>query len=571
MPSSCGGWGSDAASGRSTGRVPSARSKARLHRAVEDRPVPASAAAGRRRTRRDPRPARAAGRARRRGRRARCGRTTRAIDGWWPSRSTASPGLADGLVADAAGVAPLQREVLPDEHAELVGGVVELGPADVRVQAHEVEAGVRGQDDVAAQLLGGGVAERPAGRAEVGALEEQPLAVDREHPVVQRHLAEAGAHRAGVADLVVDEHRRPSSVDQRLVAERPRPPQRGVVDAELPRRPRWRPWRGVARTRRSTRSSTVVRMRTVRALVAVELGHAAAGTARSSLGLAAEHPEPVDPHRAACARRAPAARAARVPVGSMQSQCWKTPGDVALGLRSRWRRAGDLDGQQVLGAEAGEVGDLVGVREEVALGVAEVGAVEPDVALVEDAVEHEPVAGAARRRCRARSGSGRSAGRRCRRRPACDRQWPGTAIGSQPSSSYRADGVAAQVVVGDRRPPQCPTGPYPASVRDSATTRWADIGLAAESAAGRRSAASESTAGRRQRPARGSVPGMSSRPATLGQLRESGWESLPGQGGGPAQRRRQDRRRRAALRAACSATRTRSCRSWRTPCSPGTT
>ena len=45
----------------------------------------------------------------------------------------------------------------------------------------------------------------------------------------------------------------------------------------------------------------------------------------------------------------------------------------------------------------------------------------------------------------------------------------------------------------------------------------------------------------------------------------------PGQGGDPAQRRRQDRRRRAPVRPACSATRPPSCRSWRTPSSPGTT
>ena len=50
--------------------------------------------------------------------------------------------LADRLLADRAGVAPLQREVLPEEHAELVGGVVELGPGDVAVDPQQVEAGV---------------------------------------------------------------------------------------------------------------------------------------------------------------------------------------------------------------------------------------------------------------------------------------------------------------------------------------------------------------------------------------------------------------------------------------------
>ena len=58
-------------------------------------------------------------------------------------------GLADRLLADAAGVAPLEREVLPQQQALLVGGVVELGPGDVGVDAQEVEAGVEGQLDVA--------------------------------------------------------------------------------------------------------------------------------------------------------------------------------------------------------------------------------------------------------------------------------------------------------------------------------------------------------------------------------------------------------------------------------------
>ena len=55
------------------------------------------------------------------------------------------PRLAHGLLADAAGVATVQREVLPHEHPGPVGGVVQLGPADVGVDPDEVEAGVLGQ------------------------------------------------------------------------------------------------------------------------------------------------------------------------------------------------------------------------------------------------------------------------------------------------------------------------------------------------------------------------------------------------------------------------------------------
>ena len=51
-------------------------------------------------------------------------------------------GLPHGLLADAAGVAPLQREVLPEEEAGGVGGVVELGSGDVGMDAQQVEPGL---------------------------------------------------------------------------------------------------------------------------------------------------------------------------------------------------------------------------------------------------------------------------------------------------------------------------------------------------------------------------------------------------------------------------------------------
>ena len=111
------------------------------------------------------------------------------------------PELVDGLAAwrtaslrIAAGVAPLQREVLPQQHAQLVGGVVQLGPGDVTVDAQQVEPGLAGQLDVVAELGRVGVAERHARRCQVRALDEHPLAVDREHPVLQHDLAQPGAH-----------------------------------------------------------------------------------------------------------------------------------------------------------------------------------------------------------------------------------------------------------------------------------------------------------------------------------------------------------------------------------------
>ena len=122
-----------------------------------------------------------------------------AIEGWWPSRSTSAPACRDAWRADAAGVGAVQRHVLPHEQARLVGRVVQLRPGDVRVDAHQVEAGLHGEVDVAPQLGGRGLAERHAGRAEVGALEEQPLAVHRRHPAPHADRPQAGAQPPLVA------------------------------------------------------------------------------------------------------------------------------------------------------------------------------------------------------------------------------------------------------------------------------------------------------------------------------------------------------------------------------------
>ena len=65
-------------------------------------------------------------------------------------------------------------------------------------------------------------------------------------------------------------------------------------------------------------------------------------------------------------------------------------GDVPLGGRPVLRGARHLDGHGVLGPGAQGVGDLEAVGDEVALGVAQVAAVQPGVALVEEAVERQP-------------------------------------------------------------------------------------------------------------------------------------------------------------------------------------
>ena len=101
--------------------------------------------------------------------------------------------LADRLLARAARVAPLQREVLPQQQPGGVGGVVELGAGDVGVDAQEVEVRVLGELDVAGELGRGRVGERHAGRAVVRAHQEDPLAVDVPLPVVDRHVPKRGA------------------------------------------------------------------------------------------------------------------------------------------------------------------------------------------------------------------------------------------------------------------------------------------------------------------------------------------------------------------------------------------
>ena len=63
-------------------------------------------------------------------------------------------GLVDGAMTNAAAVAPLEREVLEQEHAELVGGVVQGVGRDVRLDAQAVEARFDGELDIAADVGG---------------------------------------------------------------------------------------------------------------------------------------------------------------------------------------------------------------------------------------------------------------------------------------------------------------------------------------------------------------------------------------------------------------------------------
>ena len=145
--------------------------------------------------------------------------------------------------------------------------------------------------------------------------------------------------------------------------------------------------------------------------VAVEPG-VQAQVGAGVVGVAAQHAQPLELHRSGVVDEHRPPETARVPVPGDGLGVLEQPGDVAPAARAALRVAGHLDGQDVVVAEAGQRGDVEAVREEVALRVAEVGAVEPHVGLVEDAVERHPAALARRPVVRARSGGGRGSARR---------------------------------------------------------------------------------------------------------------------------------------------------------------
>ena len=110
------------------------------------------------------------------------------------------------------------------------------------------------------------------------------------------------------------------------------------------------------------------------------------------VGVAAQHAEAVELHRPGVVDEHRPPQAARVPVAGDRLGVLEQPGDVAPAASCPARGARHLDGEHVLVAEPAERGDVEAVREEVALRIAEVGAVEPHVGLVEEAVERDPAA-----------------------------------------------------------------------------------------------------------------------------------------------------------------------------------
>ena len=104
----------------------------------------------------------------------------------------------------------------------------------------------------------------------------------------------------------------------------------------------------------------------------------------------AQHAQLLDPHRTGLVDDHVTPDATRVPVRVDAVPVLEHPGQVALRLAVVLRLARELDGQKVFRSVPQLIADLERVGGEVALSVAQVGAVEPHVALVEEPCERDP-------------------------------------------------------------------------------------------------------------------------------------------------------------------------------------
>ena len=394
MPSSSGGWGSTP-EWATTGRVRVGLLEGPLDRAVEHRLVPrrqllggdeaaAAAACG------------SPAGLDRRGRAARCGRT----------RARSTGGGRAGRRPPAPGAPPACG---PSGRSPTAGASPARAAGRPRRPRRRARGGRRGRGRAAGRARprrpGPRRARSSSGVASASAMRVGPRLAplrNRRSPLTERDPApgRTGAgpmRRVAVADwrrsVVGRRSSAPSTVAprrhvvERLVAERAGPPEARVGDGR-------RPADLVLARRRAVRSDSASMPADGRA----NRHGAGAGrcrarprtprTARSAV--ASRHrtrrrPMRTGPVSSTCTGR-------QMPPGfqsgSMPSQCWKTPVMLRLARAVALGGAGDLDAERVLvavRARASVTSKRVG--EEVALGVAQVGAVEPDVGLVEDAVE----------------------------------------------------------------------------------------------------------------------------------------------------------------------------------------
>ena len=327
--------------------------------------------------------------------------------------------LPTGAGLHPARVAPPQWHVLPQEEAGLVGGVVQRRPRHVGLEAQDVEAGVDGQPDVAAEVVVGGLGQVHGRWPLDRALEEQALPVDRPDPAAdvdapqarvdldvvargpalrpevggRRHPPRAVGPRTTTAGVAAHEHGDRDGV-ARLVAERPRPPEGRVGDGHVPLE--------VVLAGGQVRLLAVLHAEAriveghhpgdhldrprVRAVERRSDGH----NRRRLVGLAAQDAAAGDPHRTGPVQPHRSPEATRV-VGLVALEAVaERPGEVALARAVRLGRARHLHGEHVGATSGDRLGDLERVGGEVALGVAQVRPVEPHVGAHERALQDDP-------------------------------------------------------------------------------------------------------------------------------------------------------------------------------------
>ena len=326
--------------------------------------------------------------------------------------------------------------------------------------------------DVGGELVGRRLGEGVPGRSVVRALQVEPLAVDRADPVVELDAAEPGA--AGRAGGSRSSGASAGATSTTTSCSGWSPSAHGHQSAGRSTVTVHSTWFSPAASGCSSSWSagpTDERMATVVGSAASRLARRTT-TARSSLASRQRTRRsririgPVSSMRTG--RQMPPG----FHVSSRQSQCWKTPVRLRFAVLSRCG-AHVTSTARTCSRAIGELrGDVEGVGDEVALGVADVGAVEPDVALVEEAVEDEPAAPPPRRGGRLSNRRRCSSGPSLSANAAIERQWPGHGDRLPVAVVEVGLGIGApQLVVGGRPPATCPRGPDPRTAQATGGSR----------------------------------------------------------------------------------------------------
>ena len=208
-------------------------------------------------------------------------------------------------------------------------------------------------------------------------------------PVVELDRAEGRATGPMIVHLAVDDELTREFV-QGLLAERVRPPQLGLGHVDRPLDP--------VLADRGWMVEFVVDPGDVgteqdRSAVGVVEDAAHSETGPSLIGIGAHDTEVLDRARAGLVDRDFTPDAAGVVAGrTRQLRVEDGAHQVAAFVGIAERRHCDVDGETVLVGVAHQVRDLELVRDEVAVGIAHVGTVEPDITLLGDPVQGDPAA-----------------------------------------------------------------------------------------------------------------------------------------------------------------------------------